>query len=273
MISKGLEYFNVKFKQKEELVGIDLKWKDLMCSSDPVMNGEAAIFNVLSKVCDFKCVFDVGASGSRYPLMRPGCDFHLFEPEPTELMNLKINYQKFPRVYVNRFRVGTLSGNIRIDDYCRDRGIEKIDFLKIDVDGNDFDVLMSARRMLEEGRVDNIQIEYGKSNSDDGVGWGQKYSLSDLFDAFSHWNIYNINMRGIHCVYNAREVLSASKRDRETDDDYIYHNFLVCRDEVIPEVVNEIYSNTISSRQEIDEEEFFYIVKRIYGSIEAVLGK
>jgi FkbM family methyltransferase len=51
-----------------------------------------------------------------------------------------------------------------VDEYCMQRGIDRIDLLKIDVEGFEFKVLQGARRMLEEQRVDVIQFEFNEMN-------------------------------------------------------------------------------------------------------------
>lgn len=48
---------------------------------------------------------------------------------------------------------------VRGDAYCAERGIEGVDFLKIDVEGHDFDALCGFGAMLDEGRVRVIQFE------------------------------------------------------------------------------------------------------------------
>lgn len=50
------------------------------------------------------------------------------------------------------------------DAFCDEKGITHIDFLKIDTEGADLDVLRGFARALEEGRVDVIQFEYGRIN-------------------------------------------------------------------------------------------------------------
>lgn len=54
------------------------------------------------------------------------------------------------------------------DGYCSERGIDKINLLKIDTEGNEYDVLMGFRGLLEEKRIDVIQFEYGYANGDAG---------------------------------------------------------------------------------------------------------
>ncbi len=47
------------------------------------------------------------------------------------------------------------------DDYCASGNIERVDFVKIDVEGHELSVLRGAKRMLNEGRVGVVQFEYG----------------------------------------------------------------------------------------------------------------
>lgn len=55
---------------------------------------------------------------------------------------------------------------IPLDEYCRENGIEKIDFLKMDVEGNELDVLQGAEHMLRESRIRSIQFKFGGANLD-----------------------------------------------------------------------------------------------------------
>jgi len=47
-----------------------------------------------------------------------------------------------------------------IDDYCAANGIGHVDFIKIDTEGNDFEVLLGTRGLLETGKVELVQFEY-----------------------------------------------------------------------------------------------------------------
>jgi FkbM family methyltransferase len=48
-----------------------------------------------------------------------------------------------------------------LDEACAAEGIEAIDFLKIDVEGAEIDVLQGGRSMLDRGAVHFIQFEFG----------------------------------------------------------------------------------------------------------------
>jgi FkbM family methyltransferase len=51
---------------------------------------------------------------------------------------------------------------VTIDDVCRSRGIEAIDFMKIDVEGHELSVLKGAGEMLS--RISIIQFEFNEGN-------------------------------------------------------------------------------------------------------------
>ncbi len=55
-----------------------------------------------------------------------------------------------------------------IDDYCESKKIERIDLLKIDVEGAEFQVLQGARRMLKSKRVGCLTFEFGQTTFDMG---------------------------------------------------------------------------------------------------------
>lgn len=53
-----------------------------------------------------------------------------------------------------------------LDDYCAETGVKRIDFLKIDVEGHELDVLRGAVQMLERRAIQRIMWEFGGANLD-----------------------------------------------------------------------------------------------------------
>ncbi len=53
-----------------------------------------------------------------------------------------------------------------VDDYCEQQKIERIDLLKIDVEGAEFQVLQGARRMLAAKRINCLTFEFGQTTFD-----------------------------------------------------------------------------------------------------------
>ncbi len=56
-----------------------------------------------------------------------------------------------------------------LDAYCQRWEIQRINFLKIDVEGSELDVLKGARKILESGKIDFLQFEYGNTFKDAGI--------------------------------------------------------------------------------------------------------
>ncbi|MGA2750894.1 MAG: FkbM family methyltransferase [Verrucomicrobiota bacterium] len=57
---------------------------------------------------------------------------------------------------------------ITIDRYCEERKIEKIDLLKIDVEGAEYQVLQGAAKALEQKRIRCCVFEFGQTTFDMG---------------------------------------------------------------------------------------------------------
>lgn len=55
-----------------------------------------------------------------------------------------------------------------IDTFCQEKGTTHIDLLKIDVEGAEYQVLLGARRMLEQKRVKCVLFEFGATTFDMG---------------------------------------------------------------------------------------------------------
>jgi len=137
-------------------------------------------------------------------------EFHLFEPEPaayTELTKTLLNIDKFKTFQINQKGVTDICGNfsfgvigekagrnslkhfptqnllrtieiecISISQYCHNKNISHINLLKIDTEGNDFNVILGAKDFLQKGKIDIIQFEYNHS-------WiSFRYYLKDVFD-------------------------------------------------------------------------------------------
>ena len=53
---------------------------------------------------------------------------------------------------------------IKLDDFCQQNNIEKIDLLKIDTEGSEFQVIMGAKNIIEKGYVSIIHFEFNSMN-------------------------------------------------------------------------------------------------------------
>jgi FkbM family methyltransferase len=87
-----------------------------------------------------------------------------------------------------------------IDKYCADNQINKIHFMKLDVEGHELKVLEGACRMLHEKRIDCIQFEFGGCNIDSRVFFRDLYLyLKD------NYRIYRILKNGLIEISNYNE--------------------------------------------------------------------
>jgi FkbM family methyltransferase len=66
-----------------------------------------------------------------------------------------------------------------LDVFCREQGIELIDFLKVDVEGTEHSVLKGGQALLDADKVACIQFEYGAFSI------GSRFLLKDYFELLS----------------------------------------------------------------------------------------
>ena len=72
-----------------------------------------------------------------------------------------------------------------LDSFCAAENIERIDFLKLDVEGHEVAVLRGARAMLDRGAISMIQFEFGPANIYSRTYFYDFWSmLSDSYDLF-----------------------------------------------------------------------------------------
>jgi FkbM family methyltransferase len=135
-------------------------------------------------------------TASLLALVPPETRFFLFEPAPKTAARLKQRFANRPEIIVEAVGVGARANTlplydvaksegtprasflpqaiielvgveaqtsvvpvVALDDFCRERNIVQIDYLKIDTEGFERMVLEGARRLLAERRIRTIQIE------------------------------------------------------------------------------------------------------------------
>jgi FkbM family methyltransferase len=90
----------------------------------------------------------------------------------------------------------------KIDDFCEENNIQKINFLKLDVEGHEYKCLLGAKKMIGNKKIDFIQFEFGGTNIDSGTYFRDFWHL--LKD---NYNFYRIVKNGLHPIKNYRETL------------------------------------------------------------------
>lgn len=74
-----------------------------------------------------------------------------------------------------------------LDLFCEREKVSKIDFLKIDTEGNELNVLKGARKMLANGQIKMIQFEFGECDV------FSRVFLKDFYHILSEYNIYRLD--------------------------------------------------------------------------------
>lgn len=137
---------------------------------------ELKVFESLKNI---KVVFDVGARDDvDYLIIKPNVKLHAFEPNPVFFMQLSNQLKERKGVYLNNYGLGDKTGKFAysegnqsfqdaqtgltlpiktLDSYVRKHKIKRIDFLKIDVEGWDFKVLLGGKKAIKLCRY--IQFE------------------------------------------------------------------------------------------------------------------
>ena len=138
--------------------------------------------------------------------LRPECYVHIFEPFNFGLPKIKKSFIN-DKVFSNTFCIsdslgfsyfwryehpplstmykrnaGVIKGlgffnppqrvviiKMSLDEYCKSKNIKYIDFLKIDTEGSEFDILKGASNLLSEKGINYIQFEYGGTYQDSNI--------------------------------------------------------------------------------------------------------
>ena len=78
-----------------------------------------------------------------------------------------------------------------IDLFCARHGIAQIDFLKIDVEGFELEVLKGAERMIQNRKISIIQFEFGSNHINSGT------HLYSIFQYLSDYRISRVLKNGL----------------------------------------------------------------------------
>jgi len=89
-----------------------------------------------------------------------------------------------------------------LDEYAQEHGLKEIDFLKIDVEGHELNVLKGAKNFLDGDKIKFIQFEFGGTMIDSRVFFQDFYYL--LKDKY---RLYRVLKNGLREIKNYREDL------------------------------------------------------------------
>lgn len=83
-------------------------------------------------------------------------------------------------IFSEVYQVGSSERSVKVDTidfFCESNEIKSIDFLKIDVEGYELNVLKGARNMLNNKKIRMVQFEFTQLNSSIGVFFKKIYDL------------------------------------------------------------------------------------------------
>ena len=181
--------------------------------------------------------FDVGANIGLYTLWMSKFNVngavHSFEPDEKNYISLQKNVQvnNLGHVHINRLGIADKNGVlyltrnidvenhlinektsdaveiliISLDEYCKRNSIDKIRYLKIDIEGFELAALQGAEGLLRRGAIDVIQLEINNSLLNSGAS---EEKLISFLDSFGYsLACYNVKKRILEKVEydNARE--------------------------------------------------------------------
>lgn len=186
-------------------------------------------------------IFDVGAHVGGYTncllklLKNREAQIHSFEPSKTSFNKLEsnINYKSvhlhnfgfgdenkkltlfrdsnesvLASIYKRRLDHFSMNMSLKeqiliktIDAFCSENRIKHIHFLKLDVEGNEFNALKGANNMIKNNKIDFIQFEFGGCNIDSRTYFQDFYYLLN-----QKYKIYRILKNGLHQISQYKET-------------------------------------------------------------------
>lgn len=146
----------------------------------------------------FRTVFDVGANfgdfSARFRRHFPRAVIHAFEPVASNFRVLQTNTSGLRDLEVHQVAISDSSGHreiflydgpalhslerpgpggrsesvatITLDQFCGERGIDSIDFMKVDTEGHELSVLRGAVELLRKGAIRSLLVESTMNDED-----------------------------------------------------------------------------------------------------------
>ena len=94
---------------------------------------------------------------------------------------------------------------MRLEDYVPEQNIEYIDFIKIDVEGYELEVLKGASRLLSEKRIGIIQFEFNEMNII------SRCFLKDFYDLLTDYDFFRLKPNKLFPLGDYRTVYEVFK--------------------------------------------------------------
>lgn len=208
-------------------------------------------------------VFDVGAnvgqSAKRYLGWFPRSHIYCFEPVRDTFHQLEDNLKGNDRIHCFQLALGSFKGKrkmvlqgtsdvfflsgqskespvnedvmtedvdiVTLEEFCRVREINEINYLKIDTEGGDLEVLRGAENMLTEQRIDLVEVEAGMNVSNKwhvpfevlkGYLESRRYFLFGIYEQVNEWPTREPHLRRTNPVFISHRMIETNRRRTET---------------------------------------------------------
>ncbi len=220
----------------ERLFYASLRGMNYGNGSDFKKSGEKYVFEILQKIGKELLIFDVGANRGDYSKSLishlKNHPFKIYAFEPTKFCQEELKKIDYPNFELCKFGLSNQVGESTIhydydgsvwasldnqdygrhnkklnltetiqletmDDFCKERNISYVDFIKIDVEGHEKEVLEGGVQMLSKNAVHLIQFEFGLASL------YSKTRLMDIMKVLENYDIYRILPKGLRKItYN-----------------------------------------------------------------------
>ena len=206
-----------------------------------------------------KTVFDVGAnigqSANEYFKVFPNANVYCFEPVEATYRMLLQNTKRIPTIQCYQMALGSRKGTARIcsdclydsgafitaddnaahgdarkiesvkidtiDSFCQNHAVEAVNYLKIDTEGHDLEILTGASGMLGKQLIDVVQVEAGINPINtqhvpfrDMAEYlcGLAYQVFGIYDQVPEWPTNQPHLRRVNAVFISMRVIDAHSR-------------------------------------------------------------